>query len=456
MSKENVQFMSLGGVGEVGASAHLISIGGLKILLDCGMHPKNEGASKLPDFSLLNKAPDAIIVTHAHIDHCGSLPYLMKMFPGVQAYCSKPTLQIMDRMLHNSVSVMKRIREEQGMEEYPLYTHQDADFAIRRTTGIGVDQPFVIYPGKDLQITFNHAGHVLGSVGVTIRTSNHSLFYTGDVCMTDQELLEGFQPPAGLEKIDTLVVESTYGATEHADDILAADEIDRLAAAISEVIKNDGTALIPCFALGRAQEVLNILSRLQYEGQIPMVPIYASGMGRAIYEIYDRNWESLKPDAALSPLSEFGKIGDFSRPDVVDDLLATPSIVVATSGMMIENTPSAVLAEELVQETHHGIFFVGYCDPATLGARVKDADVGDEFSFVLGADPVEVKLQNFQSFHFSAHAPRGDLVKLVDSIPSQNLLFVHGDPPALEWMKFNTPNGRKKYIPSIGESIDLS
>jgi Cft2 family RNA processing exonuclease len=456
MSKQKVQFMSLGGVGEVGASAHLITIGGLNILLDCGMHPKHEGTSKLPDFALLNKPPDAIIISHAHVDHCGSLPYLMKMFPGVPAYCSKPTLQIMDRMLHNSVSVMTRIREEQGIEGYPLYYHEDADFAMRRTTGVGVNQPFVIIPGRDVRVTFNNAGHVLGSVGVCIQSSDHTLFYTGDVCMADQELMEGFQPPAHANNIDSLVIESTYGATDHADDILTHEETDRMAQAIADVIQNDGTVLIPCFALGRAQEILNILSRLQYEGQIPMVPIYASGMGRAIYEIYDRHWDSLKPDAALSPLSEFGKIGDFSRPEVVDDLLATPSIVVATSGMMIENTPSAVLAEQLVQETHHGIFFVGYCDPDTLGAKVKTAKVGDEHSFVLGADPVEIKLQNFQSFHFSAHAPRSDLVGLVDSIPSKNVLFVHGDPPALEWMKYNTPNGRKKFIPAIGESIVLS
>ena len=448
--------MSLGGVGEIGASAHLISIEGLNILLDCGMHPKNEGISKLPDFALLNTPPDAVIITHAHIDHCGALPYLLKMFPGINVYCSKPTLQIMDRMLHNSVSVMNRIREEQGMEGYPLYYHDDVDFALRRTTGVGVNQPFVIYPGKDVQITFNNAGHVLGSVGVSIQSSNHTLFYTGDVCMNDQELLEGFQHPSQLGMIDSLVIESTYGATERADDILAEDEIDKLAKAITEVLQNEGTALIPCFALGRAQEILNVLSRLQYDGQIPMVPIYASGMGRAIYEIYDRNWESLKPDAALSPLSEFGEIGDFSRPDVVDDLLAAPSIVVATSGMMIENTPSAVLAEKLVQETHHGIFFVGYCDPDTLGAKLKNAKTGDTLSFVLGADPVKIKLQDFQSFHFSAHAPRGALVKLVDSIPSENVLFVHGDPPALEWMHYNTPNGRKKFIPSVGETIVLS
>lgn len=419
------------------------------------MHPSREGRSKLPDFSMLNKPPDAVIISHSHIDHCGALPYFAQIFPGVDIYCTPPTLRIMDRMLHNCVSVMGKIREEQGIWEYPLYYHEDVDASLRRVYDINFGQEFGIHPKSDIRITFSNAGHVLGSASVMIRTSNHTVFYTGDICTIDQELMPAYEPPRNPDSIDTLIIESTYGATDYADTIIQEEEVERFGKSILEVLDRDGCVLVPSFALGRTQEVLNTIARLQDENKLPMVPVYCSGLGRAVYEIYDYYYDHLRPEAILSPLGDFEKVGNVWKPEVARDIISEPAIIVATSGMMLENTPSAMIAQHLVQDPKHGIFFVGFCAPDTLGAKVKHCSVGDKLTFELNGPAVEVKTDTIQSFHFSAHASRKSLQAVVDSIPSKNVIYVHGDPPALEWMEYNTGQGRNRFVPAIGQTIQL-
>ncbi len=452
-----VYFTSLGSVGEVGASAHLIEINGLSLLLDCGLHPKKEGKGSLPDFSVLRRAPDAILVSHGHHDHCASLPYLLKMFPAAMPFATTATVAVLDRMLHNSVSVMEKIRLERGIDEYPLYSHEDVDYAVRRLyRGVPMNNEFAVLPDSDVRVCFSHAGHVLGSACTRISSPDHTVFYTGDVCLIDQELMSGMKFPKESRQVDTLIIESTYGANATAHEIEYSEEVKRFAAGINRVLNRNGVVLVPSFALGRTQEVLNMISRLQNSGKVPHVPVYASGMGRAIYEVYARNLGELKRNARLTPIDEFDAVGDVWDPRVVRELTREPAIIVATSGMMLENTPSALIAEKLVTEPRHGIFFVGYCDPETLGYKVRNAKKGDKFVFRLGGSPVTTQCEDIQWYYFSAHAHRNDLLEVIDRIQSRNLIFVHGDPPAVEWMYHNSGEGRKKYSPRIGQRIELS
>lgn len=452
---DTIHFTPLGGVGEIGANSYLVEIGGLRILLDCGLHPKKEGRSALPDFSRLTTAPDAVLISHAHIDHCGALPQLLKLFPATVPYATAPTLSIMDRMLHNSVSVMGILKDERGIEEYPLYEHTDVDAALRRAYGIDMDQEFAIAPGSPVRVRFSSAGHVLGSATIRLSTPEHILLYTGDICTANQELMVGFTPPESAGTIDTLVIETTYGANEEADSIDYQDEIARFAKEVAEVLDQGGAVLAPAFALGRSQELLNIISRLQDAGTLPHVPVYASGLGRALYEVYNKFSDHLNPEVTLSPLSQFKSVGDVWDPKVTQELIKDPCIIVATSGMMIQNTPSAMIAQEMVRHRHHGIFFVGYCDPDTLGHKLREARKGDRMAFTLDAPPVEVVLENIKSFYFSAHAPRKDLRRIVQQFAAKNLVLVHGDPPAIEWMHDNCGDGCAKYMPEVGETIRL-
>lgn len=456
MSPSSIYFTSLGSVGEVGASAHLIEIDGLSLLLDCGLHPKKEGKDALPAFKHLRGAPDAVLISHAHHDHCASLPYLLKMHPGTAPFATAPTVRILDRMLHNSVSVMEKMQVERGIADYPLYDHNDVDFAIRRLYGIPMNQEFAVLPKSDVRVSFTHAGHVLGSACVLIEGVDHRILYTGDICVIDQELMHGIELPKAVRNVDTLVIESTYGANETAHEVEYKEEVNRFAEGINRVLMRDGVVLVPAFALGRTQEVLNMISRLQDVGRIPYVPVYASGLGRAIYEVYSRFPDELREDVEMAPLSDFDTVGDVWDPKVVRRLLSEPSIIVATSGMMIENTPAAMIAEQMVRDERHGIFFTGYCDPDTLGYKVRTSKKRDRLIFQLGGRPTEIVLEDIQWFHFSAHAHRQDLLKIIDRVQSKNVIFVHGDPPAVEWMYEHGGDGRARYMPHIGEPVRLS
>jgi Cft2 family RNA processing exonuclease len=428
---------------------------GHSLLLDSGTHPKKDGKESLPEFGLVTKAPEAVIISHAHIDHCGSVPYLVKQFPLARIYATVPTVRIMDRMLHNSVAVMETLARERGIADYPLYTHDDVHYAMRSIRGFDLGVPFGVNMPIPVKATFHHAGHVLGSASTLLRLPGHTVFYTADICETDQELMGGFRPLDKSVKIDTLIVESTRGATEEHRIKVYSEEIARLSKAVKQVLDQGGAVLIPCFALGRTQEVLNVLARLQEEGRIPTVPIYASGLGRAMYEIYEKYGEYLRPDAMLRSLDSFDRIGNVYDPRKVDELLSHPCIIVATSGMMIENTPSAMIAREMVQQPQHGIFFVGYLDHETLGYKLLHAEPGDLLAFTLRGEPVERKLTNIERFDFSSHAPRQALKDLVERIQPKNVVFVHGDPDAVDWMLANAPGARNSFAPRIGETLTL-
>jgi Cft2 family RNA processing exonuclease len=449
-----IEFTSLGGSGEVGASSHLIAGDGIEILLDCGMHPKKEGLQALPALSLLRRSPEAVLVTHGHIDHCGCVPYLLKNFPNTTPYATAPTVSIMDRMLHNSVSVMETIALERGIQGYPLFTHSDVEYAIRRSYGLEYDQEFALHYRSDVRASFHSAGHVLGSASVLLRFEGHSVFYTGDVCTTDQVLLQGFSYD-NEHPVDTLIIESTYGATSDAGAIRNEDEVARFGREATKVLAGGGAVLVPAFALGRTQEMLNMIDLLQEQGDLPPVKVYASGLGRAIYEVYGKYSHYLRPGAELSSLNKFKRIGDVWERGVVRELIGEPCIIVATSGMVIQNTPSAMIAQEMVRHTHHGIFFVGYLDPDTLGHKLRTSKKNDELVFEVGGKPVKVRMENFQRFHFSAHAPREALLDIIEKLTPKNIVFVHGDPDAIAWMKENANSNCRKFAPAIGKVIRL-
>jgi len=454
-TSQSINLCVLGGGGEVGANSFQLSFNGHSILLDAGTHPKKDGLDALPEYALVNRAPDALLVSHSHVDHCGSVPYLLRQFPMTKVFATQPTVRIMDRMLRNSVSVMKIIAKERGVSDYPLYHQEDVSYALRMSQGQALGTPFTLPLDVPAEAEFRHAGHVLGSASILLKLPGHTVFYTGDVCDKDQELLGGMTALPEPGTVDTLIIESTHGSTEEARVRDYHEEIERLAQEMNKVLRDGGTVMVPSFALGRMQEMLNIIMRLQEEGKIPVVPVYASGLGRAIYELYDRYHDYLKPGAELRPLDIFGRIGNVWETSVVRDLLSTPSIIVATSGMMLENTPSAMIAQEMVRERRHGIFFVGYVDHETLGYKLLHCDPGARLVFRLGYPPVPVELDNIKRFHFSAHAPRKTLVDIVNHIGPKNVVYVHGDPDSLAWMGQNSGNGRHAYIPTIGQSITL-
>ncbi|HEY1848748.1 MAG TPA: MBL fold metallo-hydrolase, partial [Opitutaceae bacterium] len=245
--------------GGIGANSLFLQLGDLKILVDCGLHPKRVGRRASPDLAPLRGVSlDLIIVTHCHLDHIGSLPVVMREHPNAAVIMSIPSRMLIERMLHNSASVMMRQKEDENIPDYPLFTHDDIDRLSKRMTGINFSVAKRFRGARDeVEVILHPAGHVAGAAGVELRHKHRAIFITGDVLFDNQRILPGAKFPAG--HFDTVITETTRGATERNPDITRATEMERLVQSINDAIQRGGSYLIPVFALGRMQEILSIL-----------------------------------------------------------------------------------------------------------------------------------------------------------------------------------------------------
>ncbi len=278
---------------DIGASAWLVEMDDHRILLDAGMHPKREGRDALPLFKAAKSNDlDAIAISHCHHDHVGALPVACRHFPKAHVLMTELSYFIAERVLHNSVNVMTRQRDELGIREYPLYSHDEVDDITPQFQGFKYNRQIewgsfhksrAGLPSPTLE--FFDAGHTLGSAGILIRGRKETLFYTGDVCFHDQTILRA----ARFEdvKADVLIMETTRGNRDVPKGFTREKEIDRLVDAIHGAQKRKGCILIPSFALGRTQEMLAMLALLMRDGKLKKQPIFIGGLGRVFTEIYD-------------------------------------------------------------------------------------------------------------------------------------------------------------------------
>src|SRR5467141_1421303 len=259
---------------DIGASAWFVEIEGHRLLMDAGTHPKREGHASLPRYDLVKKEElDAIAISHCHHDHVGSLPVALRYFPDAHVLLTELSYFLVERVLHNSVNVMKRQRDELGIREYPLFSHDEVDEIAPLIQGFRYNREVEWaafhkarsgLPSPTLE--FYDAGHALGSAGIMVRGAKETLFYTGDVCFHDQTILRS----ARFEdvKADVLIMETTRGNRPLPLDFSRESEIERLTAAIHGALERKGCVLIPSFALGRTQEILALLSLLMRSGKL--------------------------------------------------------------------------------------------------------------------------------------------------------------------------------------------
>ncbi|HEY0455153.1 MAG TPA: MBL fold metallo-hydrolase, partial [Verrucomicrobiae bacterium] len=406
----------------IGASAWFVEIEGHKILLDAGVHPKIDGRGGLPMFRYIaNEEVDAIAISHCHHDHVGSLPVAIRYFPHANVLLSELSYFLVERVLHNSVNVMVRQRDEMGIKEYPLYSHDELDEIAPLFQGCRYNREVEWVAPKNLRrgfdsptIEFLDAGHALGSAGLMVRGNKQTLFYTGDVCFHDQTLLRSARFEGA--RAEVLIMETTRGNTAVAPDYSRQGEMDRLAMAINNVLKRRGSVLIPAFALGRTQEILAMLSVEMAAGKIPRQPIFIGGLGRVFTEIYDleahrtyRQHQNLRLTKALNlVVLEKGQAENMK-------LTGSPKIFVVTAGMMTEKTAAHDLAMRMAGEERHGIFFVGYSDPDTPAGRLKASKPGETFIFSPSGGEVTRRC-DVQEFDLTAHAHRDDLLEFIAQV----------------------------------------
>jgi Cft2 family RNA processing exonuclease len=446
----------LGGADEVGASGILIELAGRRILVDSGIRPSPKAryglaGDQLPDLSLLDQAGglDAILVTHAHTDHTGALELVVGRYPGVPVYATPPTAALA-RVLHQDARrIMQTRLEEEG--ELPLFD----DLAVSRLVEAFVQVPFHERQalGAGLAATFYPAGHIAGAAMIGLESDEGRVLISGDVSFTPQRTVGGARLPAF--EPDILVLESTYGGRLHAN---RAVQERRLVETVREVSGAGGKVLVPAFALGRAQEILLILSEFQRRGELPPVPVWADGMVRAVCQVY-ASFPGYLPLPLQEQGAEFfqGSIrpvrGGEQRTALVWQ--ADPAVIVSSSGMLAGG-PSMAYARALAGQPQHAILLTGYQDEESPGRRLQEMAGRGRGALYLGKDKVDVQCR-LGTYSLSAHADEAQLISMVETLNPAHVLLVHGDEAARASLS-TALQARKRHVwlPRAGQSLEFS
>ena len=454
--------MNLNPDTEIGASAWFVEMDGHRLLMDAGTHPKREGRDSLPLYEHIKKEPlDAIALSHCHHDHVGSLPIAVRHHPKAHVLMPELSYFIVERVLHNSVNVMTRQRDELGIREYPLFTHDEVDdiaplfqgfkynreveWAAFHKTRAGFSSP---------TLEFFDAGHALGSAGIMVRGKKETLFYTGDVCFHDQTILRR----ARFEDIqaDVLIMETTRGNRATPPGFTRDSETDRLAKAIDQALARKGCVLIPTFALGRTQEILALLALLMREGKLKHQPVYIGGLGRVFTEIYDLEAHRAHRQHTNLKLTEALNLVVLEKGQAQKMKLTGARLFVVTAGMMSENTAAHDLAARMIGDEKQAIFFVGYADPETPGGRLKAAKHGE--TFILSGSAGEVTRRcEVGDFDLTAHANREELLDFVGQVSPRTVLLGHGSEDSRLWFEdqIRTRHPKIKVVqPAPGKAVE--
>jgi cleavage and polyadenylation specificity factor subunit 3 len=426
----SAEIIFLGGVEEIGANSCYIYMNGTGIIFDAGLHPRKRNKDLFPKFEYIAEKPaDLLVISHAHTDHIGAIPYLLKFQPHLKLLSTQPTIDLASIMLKDTAKILKsEAALELGTDVLSIYqpeTIQKID-SIMESIDYYKKLNYCGRAGlKDVDITFYPAGHILGSASVKFESNGYSILQTSDVNFIDQNLI----PKADLPKhhLNTLIIECTNAA-----DMKSADykmEKKKLAAYINQIANNNGSILIPAFVLGKTQEILKILYDLMRKGSIPHLPIYTKGLSQKISKVYDHYCYAV-------PMMEPGfEVSDIPQRklyyhDLNSGLLfKESSIVVVPSGMIVKDTISHRLALKFFKEKNSGIAIVGYQDESTPGWQLQNSQKDIEFLF--GNKKIK-RVCNVEKFRFTSHALIDDILTYINEVKPNNLFIIHGDKNASE------------------------
>ncbi|MFO0946373.1 MAG: MBL fold metallo-hydrolase [Planctomycetota bacterium] len=439
-----VQFW--GAAGTVTGSMHLVEVSGRRILLDCGMYVGHRKQA----FEINRNVPfdvrsiDAVVVSHAHIDHTGNLPTLVRAGYEGPIHATGATADLADYMLLDSahiqesdVKYVNKGRARMGKRLFePLYVQEDARQTLRQFVSHDYGKPFAPVPG--VQVQFFDAGHILGSASVLLTSGEgngaRTLLFSGDIGRKDLPILRNPQIPPGVHAV---IMESTYGNRVHESSDTTKEDLERIA---RETFERGGKLLIPCFAVGRAQDVLYRLNELWEERRLPVMDVFVdSPLAINITEVYQRHRECYDQDALDAARSEKDRdpLSFFESPlcanrwrtKAINDSGLVPAVVISASGMC-ESGRILHHLKNGIEDKRNTILFVGYQAEHTLGRRILD---GAEFVSILGYDrKVRAKTERMEGF--SAHADRNELLAWAAQVRSrgavEKFFLVHGEDEA--------------------------
>jgi KH/beta-lactamase-domain protein len=428
-NKEEVMLFCLGGVKQVGRSCFIVVTPESKVMLDCGINPgEMSGLDAYPRLDWFNfdlDDLDAVVISHAHIDHQGFLPALFKYGYKGPVYCTEPTLPLMTLLQMDSV----KIANSNGT--YLPYEARDVNEVIKHCITLPYGKPTDISP--DITITLNNAGHIMGSATVHLNISGaHNILYSGDYKYAKTQLLDS--AVSVYPRVETLITESTYG---NSTDVMPDQQFvyRSFSESINKTLTEGGKVLIPVPAVGRAQEIMLVMAKEMKEGRLVESPIYIEGMiseASAIHMSYAHYLGSEVRKSVLQGINPFQSeyftviSGYGKRDDVLND--ENPAIVMATSGML-EGGPSVEYFKELAPNPKNKIMFVSYQINGTLGRRVLDGTMSEvsmmDKSGKVKVVPVRCQTQKIDGF--SGHSDFNQILSFVARVKPKRVLVNHGE-----------------------------
>lgn len=462
-----------GAAREVTGSAHLITLeDGYRILLDCGLFQGSKEWEAHNDEWLFEPGSiDCLVLSHAHIDHSGRIPKLVRDgFNGI-IHCTHATRSLCSIMLLDSAKIQEKDAEYFNRHQLkkpesrrkplrePLYTSKDVAAAMKLFVGYGYDRWFRVH--DRMEVLFRDAGHILGSASVTLRIREGDrtikLGFTGDVGRPRRPIL---RDPLPMPEVDFLICESTYGDRDH---LAAPQETGKLLDIIKHTcLEKRGKLIIPAFSVGRTQEIVYLLDQLETSGKLPQIPVFVdSPLAVNATMIFGAHPECFDNDLNEYMLIDENPFGfnnlTYVRTVEMSKMLnemTEPCIIISSSGMMNAGRIVHHL-DHSIDKKRNTFLIVGYCAPGTPGSILKE---GAEEIRVFGKfKPVHAEIETMESF--SAHADRGELLDFIQNQREhvRKIFLVHGTLDRQEG--FRTLLKENSFgavaIPKLGEEVDI-
>ena len=443
----------LGGAYEIGASCILFKIDNKNILMDSGIR---QSASKdpLPDFRTIQEmgGVDAIIISHAHLDHIGSLPMISKEYPNARIYMNNMTKDLVRVLLYDSLKIMNN-RDA----EIPLYAEVDVENMLNRIFTINYEVGFEIL--DNLKLTFYNAGHIAGASCVYLQGIEGSLFYSGDFSLFSQKSVEGAKIPK--LRPDIGIFECTYADKLHSNREI---EEDRLIDIVNDCINNNGKMIIPAFALGRAQEVILILKKAINSKKIKKVNIYIDGMVKDINMVYKFNPLYLKNTLGkkilrgIEPFYDDNIIQVKNKEQRETLLYTRESCVIISSSGMLTGGPSQFYAEKIATMDNGYIVMTGYQDEESPGRKLLNLleTSKEDRTLEINGRIIPVKCR-VERVGLSAHGDKSEIQALITKLTPENIFLVHGDSQIINTFATEATKDirGKLFAPKSGETFDI-
>ncbi len=461
---------SFGAARTVTGSKHLLDVGGHKILVDCGQF---QGLKELRErnWQPLPMRVEAVILTHAHLDHCGLLPRLVQQGFRGRIFCTQATAELSKIVMADAGRLQEEDAERANRKGYTrhkpalaLFTEDDAARAATLFQPVGYERPVPVAPG--VTVEFLNAGHLLGSsfARVHIAGGDKTILFGGDLGRYGRPVLPD---PTAVEAADVLLLESTYGDRLHDAD----DDAAKLAEVITATVERKGKVIIPSFALGRVEELLYWIGLLESQKRIPELPVYVdSPMAREVLREYRTRLNELDPeithmaaangahvrrerDVMAFSTARLRVVASPKESQAVQESNA-PMIVISASGMATGGRVLHHLRRTLPDE-RNTILFVGYQSVGTRGRQIRD---GAKFTRMHGEDvPIRAHVASFDSM--SAHADANEIMRWLGHFktPPQLTCLVHGEPVPMDTLKARIERELSWTVktPTQGERITL-